>query len=153
MVDAKKFSLVGGSIMLSLGILAIAFPGMPGGGMPPLYINISYGYFLGVVIMNIVSKIILIIAGLIGLNSYFKKIDTPITPIMWSKMIYYFMGTLALLGVSGRGATLGGYCPVTGNAILFYAALAALGGYFGYIVEKIEPPHTEHGQHKGAAKI
>ena len=52
----KRFALIGGIIMLAVGVLALIpnFVGLAD-SLPVLRVQESYGYFLGLVPMNIVN--------------------------------------------------------------------------------------------------
>lgn len=153
-VDSRKFALIGGSVMLIIGLFAlIPTLSVYSQSLPDLYVESSYGYFLGIFAMNIINKAFLIFMGIAGIacSSTNKSgevhvsssADANLRPsVWWSRLVLYAMGILAVLGLFSGVNTLGGYVPIFGNNIWFNAILAALGGYFGYVLDHDRSTHT-----------
>lgn len=153
-MNSKKFALIGGSLMLLMGLFAL-IPGLTvySKTLPVLTIDMSYGYFLNIFPMNIINKVALIVMGLAGIaasNMGFqenkKRIDR--SPVVWSRLVFYVMSTLTVLGSFERTNTFGGYWPLFGNEIWFHALCAIGGGYYGYFMIKETGPSTHTTLHR-----
>lgn len=131
-MTAKNFSFYGGIILLVLGIISL-IPGFEGdaSALPVINVNLSYGLFLGLFAMNIVSKVILIVVGASGIIIS-RKNDLQAW-IYYSRFVFFIMGVLAILGVPAATNTLNGYYPLFGNVILVNALFALAGGYCGFL--------------------
>lgn len=131
-MTAKSFSFYGGIILLALGLISI-IPGFEGdtSSLPVLNVNLSYGLFLGLFAMNIVSKVFLIVVGASGVLVS-RKNDLQAW-IYYSRFIFFIMGVLAILGVPASTNSLNGFYPLFGNMILLNALFALVGGYCGFL--------------------
>ena len=146
---SKKFALIGGSLMMILGLFAlIPTLSVYSETLPALNLEASYGYFLGIFPMNIVSKTVLILFGIAGIsasnantmgvtdhNISLKEnisINDSKPSIIWARVVLFAMGALALLGIFDQTATFGGYYPLFGSMVWLNALFAVFGGYFGY---------------------
>ncbi len=149
-MSTRNFALIGGIVMLAMGCLALV-PTLNSGmdSLPVLYVNTSYGLFLDLFPMNIFNKIALILFGLAGMSCYFAK-DSIHYSILFSKIVFWVMGALAILGLFPQTNTLSGYWPLFGYEVLAHGVFAVIGGYFGYlsIRENSRHHHHPHGLHK-----
>lgn len=132
-MDARKFALYGGSVMLAMGLLAL-IPSFVGSsyGLPTLSLNSSYGLFLSYFPMNIVNKLALIgfgVAGLIVANADVNSVSRSTT---YCRAVFVVMGLGAILGLIPQTATFFGYWPLFGAEVLVHAIFSLLGAYFGY---------------------
>ena len=148
-MSTRNFAMIGGIVMLAMGCLALvptlnSSPEM----LPVLYVNQSYGLFLDLFPMNIFNKAALIIFGLAGMACYFVKENSFQYSKVFSKIIFWAMGALAILGLFPQTNTLSGYWPLFGYEVLAHGAFALLGGYFGYLSMRETTTHHPHGMHK-----
>lgn len=137
-MSSKKFAFTAGSAMLLLGLFALipALTVYNNQTLPTLKLSASYGYFLGIFPMNILNKIALIFFGVTGIacsnaSASGGNVISPST--LWSRILFYAMAVLAILGAFGPTNTFGGYWPLFGNEIWFHALFSVLGGFYGYI--------------------
>lgn len=136
-MNAKKFALVGGIVMLVIGALSLipAFTGLAF-GLPILKIETSYGLFLGVFPLNIVNKAILIGLGLWGIAAASDPVLSISRSISFSRWVFTLSAVFVVLGLFPQTNTLFGYVPLFGAGVWFHAVMALLGGVFGYSVVK-----------------
>lgn len=129
----RRFALISGIVMLALGVIAL-IPQMAGSieGLPLLRVEQSYGWFLGLFAMNIFNKLALIAFGLGGLYAYSNEPTSLPKSILFSRILFYAMGVLAVLGLFPQTNTLNGYWPLFGADAALHAVGAAMGAYFGY---------------------
>ena len=151
----QRFALAGGIVMLLLGALALvpALSTYPI-DLPPLELATSYGLFLGLFPMNILSKVVLIGFGAWGiLASQAKNTSLPAS-INFSRWTFVAMGVLAVLGLIPQTNTLAGYWPLFGTEIGVHAVFALLGAYFGFTLPhkaSVENERLKKGGHVRAA--
>ncbi len=137
----RKFSGVGGTILLVIGLLAF-IPGLntyPMNDLPPLRVEASYGYFLNILAMNVLNKLTLIAFGIAGILCARAAYQPLIKSINFSRVVCVCMGILTICGIFPGSNRLWGLAPVWGNQIWFYGIFAILGGYCGYIWPKSHP--------------
>lgn len=133
---AKKFALIGGVVMLLMGLVSL-IPSLEGStvGLPALKITTSYGLFLGFFPMNIFNKIALVLFGIYGLSvARMTDVDPA---IYYCRTVCIVMGALAFFGLSPMLHTLFGVWPLFGGEILGHGLFALIGGYCGFVREKI----------------
>ena len=147
-MQTKNFALIGGLVMLMMGLIAFVPAMNVTEGLPPLKMNMSYGMFLDLFPMNIFNKVALILFGIGGLMAYFTTKDTLHYSIMFSKIVFWGMGALAILGLFPQTNTLFGYWPLFGFEIIAHGIFALIGGYYGYIANKEDTFHLPHRMHK-----
>lgn len=142
MTDPKKFALFGGILMLIVGLLSLV-PNLyyASTALPQLNVEASYGYFLGVIPMNIFNKAALIVFGLLGIAAATWRHNSLPLSIKYSRLIMVVMGVLAIMGMFEQTNTFFGYAPLFESQIAVYGLLAILGGYFGYRLTSLVP-HT-----------
>ena len=144
----KNFALVGGLVMISMGLISFLPPMNVTEGLPPLYINLSYGMFLDLFPMNIFSKIAMLAFGVGGMSAYFTVKDTLLHSVNFSKIVFWGMGALSILGLFPETNTLFGYWPLFGFEIIIHGIFALIGGYYGYIADQDDKFHSPHRLHK-----
>lgn len=129
----RRFALIIGIFMLAVGAISL-MPNMVGSaeGLPLLKNENSYGLFLGLFPMNIFNKVALIVLGLGGIMAASARFTSLPASIHFSRLLFFATGALAILGLFPQTNTLNGYWPLFGNGVWEHAALAVLGGYFGY---------------------
>ncbi len=136
----RRFALIAGIVMLATGLLALVVPG-PVAGLPVLHLEQSYGFFLNLFPMNIVSKVASILIGAAGIAAASMKTTSLPNSIRWSKVVFFVMGALAILGLFPETNTLGGYWPLFGASFWSSAAFSVLGAWFGYYMSsKVHKP-------------
>lgn len=142
-MTAKNFALYGGSLMLAIGIISL-IPGLEGDrtGLPALELNTSYGLFANLFPMNIVNKIVFAFVGVAGILIY--KVNDLYAWIHYSRFVFFYLGLLAILGLSSGTNTLGGYYPLFGNTVVLNALFALAGGYFGFLWYRKETHDHTH---------
>jgi len=139
----RQFAFYGGIIMLLFGVAALLAPG-PIVGLPDLRLETSYGWFLGIFPMNIVNKAAILVFGLFGVIAGSLKFTSLPASIFYSRVVFFVMGALAVLGLFHQTATLNGYWPLFGPEVAFHAVLAVIGGYFGYALSS-QVPEVKRG--------
>jgi hypothetical protein len=129
----RQFARIAGSLMILMGVLALipAFSTFPD-WMTPLNLNESYGYFMGLIPMNIVNKVILIALGSWGILAAADSTRGLPMSINWSRFIGGFGALMFILGIIPSSATLGGYVPLYGYDIGLHFVMGVLGAYFGF---------------------
>lgn len=129
-----RFAFWSGLVLFIVGVLAFVPALSPGtDSLPVLYVEDSYGLFLGLMAMNVFNKSALIFFGLLGMVASSDVTNTALPKsIFYSRLLLFSMGALAILGLFPQTNTLFGYWPLFGYNIGFYALFAVLGGYFGY---------------------
>lgn len=134
-MSAKKFALYGGVIMFFLGLLSL-FPGLEGSSidLPDIKVEVSYGRFLGLFPMNVFNKIILIIFGISGIVA--GRVTDSSYSIHFSRVVFFFMGTVTFFGFYNATNTLNGYMPLFSGDIVLHGVLAVIGGICGFIPSK-----------------
>ena len=147
-MHTKNFALIGGLVMLMMGLISFIPTMNVTEGLPPLYVNTSYGMFLDLIPMNIFNKLALLLFGAGGLMAYFTTKDTLHYSIMYSKIVFWGMGVLALLGLFPQTNTLFGYWPLFGFDIIVHGIFSLIGGYYGYIANKEDTFRLPHRMHK-----
>lgn len=132
-MDPRKFALYGGLVMLAIGVIAM-IPALVGSadGLPPLQLENSYGLFLNLFPMNIVNKVVLILFGVAGIAAANAKGTNLPASIKYSRVVFFAMAALAVLGLIPQTSTLFGYWPLFGGEVIAHGVFALLGAYFGY---------------------
>jgi len=121
--------------MLGMGILAFipALSLTPSeASLPPLFLEASYGAFLGNFPMNIINKLALIGFGLAGIATSYSPARALPLSMKFSQAVFVVMGLAAVLGLIPSTSTFFGYWPLFGGEVLMHGAFAMLGAYFGY---------------------
>lgn len=147
-MQTKNFALIGGLVMLMMGLISLVPAMNVTEGLPALYVNTSYGMFLDLFPMNIFNKLALVLFGAGGLMAYFAAKDALHYSIMFSKIVFWGMGALAILGLFPQTNTFFGYWPLFGFEIIVHGIFALIGGYLGYIANKEDTFHLPHRMHK-----
>ena len=139
----KRFALIGGLLMIIVGVLAfIPTLSTDSVGLPVLNLDASYGLFLGYFPMNILNKAALIILGVLGvLAASRESIRLPMS-IQYSRLVFYVLAALAILGLFPQTNTLFGYWPLFGNEVWFHAVVAVVGAYFGFALTNKAMEHS-----------
>ena len=129
-----RFAFISGLTLFIIGVLSFVPSLSPGtDSLPMLFIEDSYGMFLGYFAMNIFSKVALIFFGLLGMIASSDVTSTALPKsIFYSRLLFFAMGALAILGAIPQTNTLYGYWPLFGNVIWFHALFSVMGGYYGY---------------------
>jgi len=131
----KRFALIGGLLMIIVGVVAF-IPSLStiSGDMPALTLDSSYGMFLGYFSWNILNKAALIILGAIGVLAASKEsISLPMS-IQYSRLVFYVMLVLTVLGIFPQTNTLFGYMPLYGNDAWLHALGGVVAAYFGFVL-------------------
>lgn len=134
-MNAKKFALVGGIVMLVMGALSLipAFTGVAF-GLPLLKIETSYGLFLGIFPLNIVNKVILIALGMWGIAAASDPALAIPRSITYSRSVFAISAVLTVLGLFSQTNTLFGFAPLFGAGLWLHGVMALVSGVFGYSV-------------------
>ncbi len=128
------FARIVGGLMVLAAVLSF-IPNLnvvPAEGMPALAIDNSYGLFLGFVPMNILSKILLLALGAVGLAVSYAPATSLPGSIKWSRILFVLTAVFAVLGLFPATNTLFGYMPLYGWSVATSAVFAILGAYFGF---------------------
>jgi hypothetical protein len=145
-MNARNYAMVGGTIMLVMGVLAFVpmLNAVPLISLPSLWVNTSYGLFLGVLPMNIFNKLALIAFGIAGILAANAEIRSVRKSVLWSRAVFYVMGIAAILGMFPLTNTLYGYWPLFGGEVWAHGIFAVLGGYYGYSLQANLPGSNRH---------
>lgn len=135
-MHTKNFALIAGLVMLMMGLIAFVPSLNVVEGLPPIEVNTSYGMFLDIFPLNIFNKIALIIFGIAGVFAYMTSKESYHYSVIYSKVVFWAMGTLAVLGLFPQTNTLFGYWPLFGFEIIVHGLFALLGGYYGYVATR-----------------
>lgn len=129
-----RFAFISGVTLFIIGVLSFVPTLSPGtDSLPMLFVEDSYGMFLGLFAMNIFTKVALIFFGLLGMIASSDLTGTSLPKsIFYSRLLFFSMGTLAILGAIPQTNTLYGYWPLFGNMIWFHALFSVVGAYYGY---------------------
>ena len=129
----QRFAFVGGVLMVAVGVITL-IPAMAGSvvGLPPLYVETSYGLFLNLVSWNILNKLALIILGAIGIWASRAEFKSLPMSIQYARGMFIIMGVLTLLGLFQTTNTLFGVMPLYGNDRVVHGIIAVIGAYYGY---------------------
>lgn len=132
-MDPRKFALIGGIVMLAMGAVSLV-PSYVGSNasLPLLNLDVSYGLFMGFFPMNIVNKLALIVLGFAGIIASSMKYNALPRSVLFSRVVFYVMGSAAILGMIPQTSTFFGYWPLFGGEVLAHAAFAVVGAYFGF---------------------
>lgn len=139
----RRFALIGGILMVLAGVLALipSLSSVPTEGLPVLNVETSYGMFLGLFTWNIVNKIILIVVGLIGIAASQAPATSLPKSIAFSRLVFAFMGILAVLGMFAQTNTLFGYAPLFGHDVWLHGVFSLIGAYFGFALKtRVQEP-------------
>lgn len=147
-MQTKNFALIAGLIMLIMGLASFAPILNTTEGLPPIKVNTSYALFLDVFPLNIFNKLALILFGIWGILTYFKREKSFEYSVTYAKAIFWVMGGLAVLGIIPQTNTLFGYWPLYGFEIFAHGIFAFAGYYYGYIITREEHFHHPHHMHK-----
>ena len=147
-MQTKNFALIAGLVMVIMGFISFLPTLNTTEGLPPIYINTSYGLFLDVFPMNIFNKLALILFGAWGILAYFKRENSLKQSTLYAKSVYWVMGALAILGIIPQTNTLFGYWPLYGFEIFAHGIFAFFGYYYGYVTTREEHFHHPHHMHK-----
>lgn len=142
-----RFAFWSGLVLFIVGVLSFVPALSPGtDSLPVLYVEDSYGLFLGLFAMNVFNKVALIFFGLLGMVASSDVTNTSLPKsIFYSRLVFFTMGALAILGMFQQTNTFFGYMPLYGYNIWFNAAFAVLGGYFGYaLTARLHQRHKAH---------
>jgi hypothetical protein len=132
-MNPRRFALVAGILMIALAVLSfIPSLNWNNDALIPLKLDSSHGHFLGIVPLNVLNKIALIVFGVAGIAASSWKDRAVPASINYSRVLFYVMGALAILGMIPDTRTLFGYAPLYNGHIGVSALLAVLGAYFGY---------------------
>jgi hypothetical protein len=152
----RSFAGVGGTILLIMGLLAF-IPGLstyPIDGLRPLNVETSYGYFFGLLAMNVVNKLTLVAFGIAGIMCARAPTHSIVKSINYSRVVFIAMGVLAIMGMFQATNSFFDLAPLWGNQIWFYGIFALCGGYCGYVWPKNHPGQvvdTTHDRFRRAA--
>lgn len=132
-VHTRPFALTLGIILTAVGALAFIPQLLQYAQVPPgLNVAEGYGYFLNYLPVNIISKVLLLTVGVVGIGVYFAKNVEP--SVKYSRAVAILMAVLAFMGLFEMTNTLFGYMPLYGAMIAFNAVVAVAGAYYGYVV-------------------
>ena len=97
-MSPRIFALWGGIAMIVLAAVAFFMPGSVE-GLPPLLVDYSYGLFLGLVPMNIVTKAALLLFGVLGIWCAMSPNVSLPRSIWYCRLVFVSMAVLMVLGL------------------------------------------------------
>jgi hypothetical protein len=130
-MSTRTFAFVAGLLYLGAGILGF-IPGItvpPPAGAPPLVVEESYGYILGLFPVNLLHNFVHIGIGMWGLLAY----SSAAMARMFAVSIALIYGLLAILGLLPQAHTLFGFVPLFGHDVWLHAGTAIIAGYLGFL--------------------
>jgi hypothetical protein len=151
----KQFALIAGIVMVLAGVLAF-IPNLnviPAEGMPALKIDSSYALFLGFIPMNVLTKILFIAMGAVGIAVSYAPATALPGSIRWSRILFVATAILAVLGLFPQTDTLFGYLPLYGWEVAVMATFAILGAYFGFALTARVPDQRMAPSHSHVAGV
>lgn len=134
-MNPRWFALWGGTIMVLLAICSFFFPGprFSSDVLPALVVETNYGLFIGLFPMNLISKTVIMLLGLIGIWCVLEDSALSLPRSIWySRFVCVFMLVLAALGLFSPTHTLFGYWPLFGNQVWSHAVIALVAGFYGF---------------------
>ena len=129
-MSIRTFASVAGILYIGAGILGF-IPGItspPPMGAPPLTVEGSYGYLLGLFPVNVLHNVVHIGIGIWGLLASGSGAMARIFAI--SVAVIYSL--LAVMGVLPEVHTFFGFVPLFGHDVWLHAVTAVIAGYFGF---------------------
>lgn len=147
----RRFALVGGIAMLALGLLSLIpqLSSFSDQALPILKVETSYGLFLGLFAMNIFNKVALLLFGIAGIWAAEARYTSLPMSIWFSRVTFFAMGLLCILGLFAQTNTLFGYWPLFGYTALEHAVFAVIGAYYGFALS-YKASHTNNPVLRGA---
>ena len=112
-------------------------------GLPVLNLDTSYGLFLGFFPMNVLNKSALILLGMLGILAASRESVSLPMSIRYSRIVFYVLAVLAILGIFPQTNTLFGYWPLFGNEVWSHGIIALIAAYFGF---SLSSKAAEHGR-------
>ena len=127
-MDVRKFALISGAVYVVVGILGFVPAALqaPAADAPPLAVDASYGYLLGLFPVNLVHNLVHLAVGVAGLVA--SRAFGAARKYAVSLAVLY--GVLTVLGVIPGLRTLFGLAPLFGHDIWLHALTAVAAGYF-----------------------
>ena len=119
----QYFAGIGGLFMVLMSLISLISPGMVNDNLPLLLMESSYGWFMGVLPMNLINKLMLLslgISGIVVMNKVYSS-------LIWSRLVFVSMGVLALMGLFVETSTMFGLVPLFGTQILVHGIFSVLG--------------------------
>lgn len=137
----RKFALVFGIIYVLAGVAGF-LPGLSThpGSAPPLALQVSYGYLLGLFPVNAVHNLAHIAIGAWGLVASRSLPGAR----LFARGLAVIYGALAVLGLIPATNTLFGLAPIFGHDIWLHALSALVAAWFGFVAEKDIGPGGGH---------
>ncbi len=131
-MGTRSFALLAGFFYFVIGIFAF-LPGLtqpPPPGVPRLAMAGSYGYVLGLFLVNVLMNFVHIVIGAWGFlaSRNFGASQT------FARSLAILFGVLTLMGVLPGWNTAFGLMPLFGHDVWLHAGTAALAAYFGFVV-------------------
>ncbi len=132
MKPGQLFALIIGVLFLSAGIMGFipAFVKEPvaGHGVVDMF-DAGFGYLMGIFPINTLHNMVHLSVGLLGLWSSLGLGASRI----YCRVLAFFYGLLALMGLLPFANTTFGLIPIFGNDVWLHAGTAALAYYFGFV--------------------
>lgn len=144
-MSPRIFALWGGIAMIVLAAGAFFIPGSVE-GLPPLLVEYSYGLFLGLVPMNIVTKAVLALFGILGIWCAMSSNVSLPRSIWYCRLVFVSMAVLMVLGLLPSTNTLFGYWPLFGGDVVFHAIVGVIAGFYGFALSS-RVPADRTGKH------
>jgi len=163
-MQPKKFAFISGLVLLIVGVLAL-IPALSTvtGDLIPLNVDESYGWFLGIFPMNIVTKTVMIAIGAWGLSATRSETRGLPDSIRYARWVFVITGLGTVLGLIPATQTLGGTWPLYGAEVPLHGVIAIFAAYFGFTLtakatqennarfgSKLPDSESERARHRAA---
>jgi hypothetical protein len=96
--------------------------------------------------MNIVNKVVMIVIGVAGIGAANSKFRSLPLSILFSRVVFFTMGALAILGMFPETNTISGYWPLFGAEAWVHAIFAVVGAYYGFALTSKVPKQVPRGK-------
>lgn len=133
-MKTRIFALVIGIAFLLAGLLGFvpALRNIGGHVMPPLAVNATTGFLLGLFPVNVLHNIVHLLVGVLGIGAY----SSYGAARGFSRGLAIFYLLLAIMGLIPVLNTTFGLIPIFGADIWLHALTALLAAYFGFLAPR-----------------
>jgi hypothetical protein len=134
----RYFALVMGALFVLAGIggfVPFVTPSMSPDA-PPLTIDMSYGYLLGLFPINVVHNLVHLSFGIWGLAAYRQYPQAR----LYCRLLAIILAIFTVMGLISQTTTTFGLMPLFGHDIWLHALEAVVAGYLGYVARpEVQP--------------
>lgn len=145
-MKTRYFALLSGIFYVLLGLAGFVSPLVVLGPamMPPLVVELGYGYLLGLFPINLLHNVVHVATGMLGVLAYLRYEHAR----WYARGAAIFYGILAVMGLVPQIDTVFGLMPVFGYTVWLHGLTAVIAAYFGFVGR--EEPDAGRQQGTGA---